>query len=130
MNYNRIILGGRLTRDPELSYTPNNTAVCKFGMAVNRKWKEKDEVMFIDVTAWGKTGETINEYLNKGDPVLIEGRLQFDQWEHEGRKHSKHVVVADSFSFVGGKADSQSKPKQETRQDENQPPIGDDDIPF
>lgn len=52
MNYNRIILGGRLTRDPELSYTPNNTAVCKFGMAVNRKWKEKDEVMFIDVTAW------------------------------------------------------------------------------
>jgi len=110
-SYNRIILVGNLTRDPQLSYTPANTAVCKFGLATNHKWKDREgnpreEVCFVDCTAFGKAGETFNQYMSKGQPVLVEGRLKLDQWTSpEGDKKSKHEVIVDNFQFLGGRRD-------------------------
>ena len=107
-SYNRIILVGNLTRDPQLSYTPANTAVCKFGIATNHKWKDRDgnareEVCFVDCTVFGKGGEVFNQYMGKGRSVLVEGRLKLDQWTTpEGDKRSKHEVVVDNFTFLGG----------------------------
>src|SRR5262245_51866113 len=106
-NLNRVILAGNLTRDPELSYTASNLAVCKFGMAINRKWRDRDNNMkedttFVDVTAFGKPGETINQYMSKGRGILIEGRLNFRQWtDQEGKNRSKLSVVAENFQFLG-----------------------------
>jgi single-strand DNA-binding protein len=106
-NFNKVILLGNLTRDPELSYTPNQTAIVSFGMAVNRKWKSKDgqakeEVLFVDCTAFGDTGENINKYLHKGDPLLVEGRLMFSSWEaQDGSKRSKLTVTVERFQFIG-----------------------------
>lgn len=107
-SYNRIILVGNLTRDPQLSYTPANTAVCKFGIATNRKWKGKDgkegeEVCFVDCTLFGRGGETFNQYMSKGSAVLVEGRLTLDRWTTpEGDKRSKHSVFVENFTFLGG----------------------------
>ena len=109
MNLNKVMLAGNLTRDPELKYTPNNTAVCNIGVASNRTWRDKDgqkqeEVTFVDCEAWGKTGEAINEYLTKGRPIFIEGRLKLDQWQDkEGQNRSKLKVVIDNFQFVDSK---------------------------
>lgn len=109
MNYNRVILGGNVTRDPALSYLPSQTAVVEFGMAVNRKWKSRDgekkeEVCFISLRAFGKTAETINKYVHKGDPFFVEGRLTFDSWQaQDGTKRSKHRVTVDNFQFLGKK---------------------------
>ncbi len=107
-NYNRIILAGNLTRDPELSYTPSNTPVCKFGLAVNRNWTDRQtneqhkETMFIDCTAWSRRAEVINQYCRKGNPLLIEGRLVLDTWTNpEGQKRSRHTVNVDNFEFLG-----------------------------
>jgi single-strand DNA-binding protein len=105
--YNRIILTGNLTRDPQLSYTAGNLAVCKFGLANNRRWKDKDgtqreDTCFVDCTVFGQRAETFNQYMAKGRAVLIEGRLQYQQWETpEGNKRSKHEVVVDNFVFLG-----------------------------
>lgn len=111
-NYNRVILAGNLTRDPELSYTPANTAVCKFGLAINSQWTDKqtneprEETTFVDCTAFARSGELINQYLKKGNPILLEGRLQFSQWTNqEGQKRSKLAVVVDRFQFMGGRQD-------------------------
>lgn len=107
-SYNRIILVGNLTRDPQLSYTPANTAVCKFGIATNHKWKDREgnpreEVCFVDCTVFGKGGEVFNQYMKKGNPALVEGRLKLDQWTTpEGDKRSKHEVIVDNFTFLGG----------------------------
>lgn len=107
-NFNRVILMGNLTRDPQLSYTPQNTAVCKFGMAVNRRWRDREgatreEVCFVDCTLFGAGAETFKKYMAKGRAVLIEGRLQFQQWTTpEGDKRSKHEVIVENFNFVGG----------------------------
>ena len=108
-NYNRVILAGNMTRDPELSYTPSNMPVCKFGLAVNRKWTNKqtnerhEETMFVDCTAWSRSAEVINQYCKKGKPILIEGRLSYETWTSpEGQKRSKHTVVVDTFQFLGG----------------------------
>lgn len=107
-SYNRIILVGNLTRDPQLSYTPANTAVCKFGMATNHRWKDRDgnakeEVCFVDCTLFGKGGEVFCQYMKKGNPALVEGRLKLDQWTTpEGDKRSKHEVIVDNFTFLGG----------------------------
>jgi single-strand DNA-binding protein len=108
-NLNRVLLMGNLTRDPELRYTPNNTAVVSFGLAVNRRWKnqqgeQQDEVLFVDCDAFGRTAEVINQYLKKGRPVYIEGRLRLDQWtDKEGQKRSKIKVVIDNFQFLDGR---------------------------
>lgn len=110
-SYNRIVLMGNLTQDPQLSYTPANTAICKFGLATNRKWRDRDgetreDVCFVDCTAFGARAETFNRYMSKGQGVLIEGRLEFQQWTTpEGEKRSKHAVVVDNFTFVGRQAD-------------------------
>jgi single-strand DNA-binding protein len=107
-NYNKVILMGNLTRDPQLSYTANNTAVAKFGLAVNRRWRgadgqQKEETMFVDCDIFGKSAETFSQYMAKGRPVLIEGRLDFRQWQTpEGQKRSKHSIFVENFQFLGG----------------------------
>jgi single-strand DNA-binding protein len=106
-SFNKVILAGNLTRDPELRYTPKGTAVAKIGLAVNRTWtgedgQKKEEVSFIDVEAWGRQGEVIAQYMKKGRPLLIEGRLKLDTWEDKNTKQkvSKLKVVLESFSFI------------------------------
>jgi single-strand DNA-binding protein len=106
-SFNKVILAGNLTRDPELRYTPKGTAVARLGIACNRKWKSetgemKEEVTFVDVDAFGKTAETIGQYLKKGRPILIEGRLRYDTWEDKqsGQKKSKLGVVLENFQFL------------------------------
>ncbi len=106
-SYNRVILVGNLTRDPELRYIPSGTAVSDIGLAVNERIKRNDqwveEATFIDITLWGRTAEVANEYLSKGSPVLIEGRLKLDRWEKEGQKHSKLKVVGERMQMLSGR---------------------------
>ncbi len=109
--FNKVILIGNLTRDPELRYTPQGTSVCNFGMAVNRKYKQgdemKEEVTFINIVVFGKQADTCGQYLNKGSSALVEGRLQERRWETEdGQKRSKHEVVAQSVRFLSRKQSS------------------------
>jgi single-strand DNA-binding protein len=108
-SYNRVILVGNMTRDPELRYIPSGTAVSDIGLAVNDRIKRGDqwvdEVTFVDVTLWGRTAEIANEYLSKGSPVLIEGRLKLDRWEKDGQKHSKLKVVGDKLQMLGSKGE-------------------------
>jgi single-strand DNA-binding protein len=106
-NFNKVILAGNLTRDPEMRYTPKGTAVTKIGMAINRTWKNesgetKEEVTFVDVDAFGRQAEVIAQYMRKGRPFLVEGRLKLDQWEDKNthQKQSKLKVVLESFSFI------------------------------
>jgi single-strand DNA-binding protein len=101
MNYNQVLLGGRLTRDPELKHLDSGTSVVNFGMAVNRRFGEKEETTFVDVVAWAKVGETIHRFLKKGDPIFISGRLTFEQWEQAGQKRSRLKVTVQDFQFVG-----------------------------
>src|SRR3954453_10657775 len=108
-NYNKIILVGNLTRDPQLKYLPSQMAVVEFGLAVNHKFRTKtgedrEEVLFIDCACFGKGGEIINQYCQKGKQILVEGRLKYDTWEDKqgGGKRSKHSVVVDNFQFLGG----------------------------
>src|SRR6266700_1217234 len=113
-SFNKVILAGNLTRDPELRYTPKGTAVAKIGMAINRVWKNeagesKEEVTFVDVEAWGRQAEVIAQYMKKGRPFLVEGRLKLDQWEDKNthQKQSKLKVVLESFSFIdSGRGDA------------------------
>ncbi|MEK7308778.1 MAG: single-stranded DNA-binding protein [Nitrospirota bacterium] len=107
--FNKIILVGNLTRDPEIRYTPNGTSVCNFGIAVNRKYKQgdevKEEVTFINIVVFGKQADTCGQYLNKGSSVLVEGRLQERRWETEdGQKRSKFEVVAQTVRFLSKKS--------------------------
>jgi single-strand DNA-binding protein len=108
-SYNRVILVGNLTRDIELKYTPGGTAVTDIGMAVNDRRKSAsgewvDETTFVDVTLWGRTAEVASEYLGKGSPILVEGRLKLDTWETDGQKRSKLRVVCDRMQMLGGGA--------------------------
>ncbi|MEO0532145.1 MAG: single-stranded DNA-binding protein [Planctomycetota bacterium] len=108
-SYNRVVLVGNLTRDPELRYIPSGTAVSEIGLAVNDRVKKGDqwvdETTFVDVTLWARTAEVANQYLNKGSSVLIEGRLKLDQWEKDGQKRSKLRVVADKMQMLGGRGE-------------------------
>ena len=106
-NFNRVILAGNLTRDPELRYTPKGTAIASFGMAINRRWKSetgemKEEVTFVDVESFGRQAEVVSQYMKKGRPFLVEGRLRLDQWEDKNthQKQSKLKVVLEGFSFI------------------------------
>src|SRR6266436_6573568 len=106
-NFNKVILAGNLTRDPELRYTPKGMAIAKFGLAINRNWKtetgeSKEEVTFVDVDAFGRQAETIAQYMKKGRPILVEGHLRLDQWDDKqtGQKRSRLGVVLDSFQFL------------------------------
>lgn len=108
-NLNKVMLMGNLTRDPEISYLPSQTAICKIGLAVNRSWtaqdgQKKEETTFVDCTAFGKTGEVIGKYLKKGRPIFIEGRLQYRTWEaQDGSKRSKLDVIVEGFQFIDSK---------------------------
>lgn len=149
-NYNRVILAGNLTRDPQLSYLPSNTPVCEFGLAVNRKWKAqtgemREDTCYVDLRAFGRQAETLNQYMSKGKPLLVEGKLRFDQWEgKDGQRRSKLYVVVDTFQFLGAPDGSRGGAPRPSRVPEpagardggdDMPPIdseggGGADIPF
>jgi len=144
-NFNKVLLMGNLTRDPQLTYLPSQTAVVEFGLAVNRRWTGQDgsnreEVCFVDCRAFGKTAENINKYLKKGRPLFVEGRLSFDSWTaQDGSKRSKHRVTVESFQFLGapgganaGQAEQQGSGADSPAQDGPQDSGGGkaDDIPF
>ena len=107
-SFNKVLLMGNLTRDPQLSYTPSQTPVVDFGIATNRRWtaqdgNQRDETCFVDCRAFGRMAENINKYLTKGRPVFLEGRLTFDSWQgQDGSKRSKLRVTIENFEFVGG----------------------------
>jgi len=119
-NYNKVLLMGNLTRDPQLRYIPStNTPVVDFGIAVNRRFKsasgeDREETTFVDCSAFAKTAELINQYFNKGKPIFVEGRLKLDQWEDKqgGGKRSKLSVVVEGFQFVGGRDSGGGAPPQ------------------
>jgi single-strand DNA-binding protein len=129
-NYNKVVLVGNLTRDPELRYTAGGTAVCSFGLAVNRRYRQgeesKEEVLYVDVVVFGKQAENVGEYLRKGRPVLVDGRLSYRRWETEdGKPRSKHEVVANTVQFLS----SAREGEKETAPSEP-PAVTDEDIPF
>ncbi len=148
--FNKVILIGNLTRDVELKYTPSGTAIAKFGIATNRTYKDnlsgenKQEVMFIDITVFGRSAEVANQYLSKGRRVLIEGRLVLDQWvDSTGNKRSKHSIVAERVQFMDSKSSSSDNGSYQFNQPEQKKPqmqqktneipsidIDDDEIPF
>ena len=149
-SFNKVILAGNLTRDPEMRYTPKGTAVARIGMAVNRTWKSesgenKEEVTFVDVEAWGRQAEVVSQYLKKGRPLLVEGRLKLDQWEDKNthQKQSKLKVILESFSFLdsnraGDSAPSEPRPRPAQTAAPATPepaeagaqPVEEDDVPF
>jgi single-strand DNA-binding protein len=128
-SYNKVILMGNLTRDPQLSYLPSQTPVVEIGLAVNRKYRTQDgqqreDVCFVDCRSFGKQAETLNQYMRKGRPLLIEGRLEFDQWEsQDGGKRSKHRVFIERFTFVdsGGGGSQQGGSQQGAKGGYNPP---------
>lgn len=146
VNYNKVMLMGNLTRDVELKYTPSNQPVANIGIAVNRRFRTRDgedreETTFVDCEAWGRVAEVMNQYLSKGRPVFVEGRLKLDQWQDkEGNNRSKLRVVVENFQFLdsrggdtsggnsgGGQA---SKAGASTGGGSGHQPIDEDDIPF
>ncbi len=131
-SFNKVIMLGNLTRDPQLSYLPSQTPVVDFGLATNRKWKsqdgqEREDVCFVDCRAFGRMAETISKYCKKGRSLMIEGRLTFDQWEaQDGSKRSKHRITVETFTFVdsgGGRQGPERAAAPEATE-------GGDDIPF
>jgi single-strand DNA-binding protein len=133
-SYNSVVLVGNVTRDPEVKFLQSGTAVCDLGLAINERVKRGDdyvdEPVFVDVTLFGRTAEVAGEYLAKGAPVLIAGRLKYEQWEKDGQKRSKLKVVADKLQMLGQRQRSEdSQERQERPQEQSQVPVG-DEIPF
>ncbi|MEX0654106.1 MAG: single-stranded DNA-binding protein [Phycisphaeraceae bacterium] len=161
-NLNKVMLMGNLTRDPEMRFLPSNMPVVNIGLAVNRRWRNKEgepqeETTFVDCEAFGRTAEVINQYLKKGRPLYVEGRLKLDQWQDkEGNNRSKMKVVVESFEFIdsrgdggggggggdqgggyqqnrgggGGSAPRQQAPPQQGQGGSPHQPVEPDDIPF
>jgi single-strand DNA-binding protein len=151
-SFNKVILVGNLTRDPELRYTPKGMAIAKVGLAVNRNWRNeagetKEEVTFVDVDVFGRTAENLAQYMRKGSPILIEGRLRLDQWDDKqtGQKRSKLGVVGEVVQFLGsprggeGGGDSPRRPANyssapnaasASAPEPDMPPQEADDVPF
>ena len=141
-NLNRVMLIGRLTRDPETRHTPSGQTVTTFGLAINRTYRRKDsdeqveETTFVDCEAWGKGGETFARYMKKGRQAYVEGRLKLDSWEKDGQKRSKVVVIAENLKLIGGKGggggsqqdDGGASERQHERSNSGPPQT--DDIPF
>src|SRR6266849_372798 len=128
-NLNRVLLLGNVTRDPEVRYTPKGSAVCDLGIAVNRAYttdsgEKREEVTFVDVTLWGRTAEVASEYLKKGRPVFIEGRLQMDTWDDKatGQKRSKIKVVCENLQLLGSRPSEGGEGGGEPR--EHSRPVG------
>jgi single-strand DNA-binding protein len=146
-NFNKVILIGNVTRDIEMAYLPNNTPVAKLGIATNRKFKrqngeEGEEVCFIDCKAFGRSAEILNQYVQKGHSIMLEGRLTLEQWDDKatGAKRSKHTVMIENFQFLNNKQDGERQQRNDPQErntapnnDTPAPPpaMGDDsDIPF
>ena len=150
-SFNKVILVGNLTRDPELRYTPKGMAIAKIGLAVNRTWRNeagetKEEVTFVDVDVFGRTAENVGQYMRKGRPIMIEGRLRLDQWDDKqtGQKRSKLGVVAETVQFLGSPTGAgESSPDAPRRSasavasapaaaaaEPDMPPPEEDDVPF
>ena len=141
-SFNKVILLGNLTRDPEMRYTPSGTPIASFGLAVSRRYRQgdeqKEEVCFVDITAFGRSAEIVGEYLSKGRPVLIEGRLRWHSWETEGgQRRSKLDVTAERVNLMprasqdgGGSRQSAGGGAPPPYRDDDIPPPQDDDIPF
>ena len=154
-SFNKVILVGNLTRDPELRYTPSGKAIAKIGMAVSRAWttetgEKKEDVTFVDVDSFGRQAEVIAQYFKKGRPILVEGRLKLDQWDDKqtGQKRSKLGIVLESFSFLdsgAGRGTEGVAPAAVARPrpaapvageappssgDDAPPPPSEDDVPF
>jgi single-strand DNA-binding protein len=150
VDLNRVYLGGNLTRNPELRYTPSNTAVTDIGLAVNQTFYDKnrekrEETTFVNVEIWGKQAETVCQYLRKGSPVLVEGSLKYDTWEQDGQKRSRIKVRASRVQFLGSgqrsgsggdsgyeSTPAQPQPKTEPPREPAAPSFddSDEDIPF
>lgn len=121
--YNKVILIGNLTRDPELRYTPKGVAIAKLGLAVNRSWRDtttgemKEEVTFVDVDAFGKQAETLGQYMRKGSPLMVEGRLRLDTWEDKqtNQKRSRLGVVLEGFQFLDSQRNREGGPSEAPR---------------
>lgn len=125
-SFNKVILIGNLTRDPELRVTASGNSICKLGLAVNRAYMTKEgerreETTFIDIDAFGKQAEVISKYMRKGRGLMVEGRLKLDQWEQEGQKRSKLCVVLESFQFLGGR--DESDPTSGDGYEQSSPPV-------
>jgi single-strand DNA-binding protein len=138
---NKFIAIGNLTRDVELRYSQGGSAIAKFGLAINRAWKDrnsgekKEEVCYIDVNIFGKSAEVANQHLAKGKKILVEGRLQFEQWQdNNGQKRSKHSISAESFQFLdskgGNQQDSHNQNKSNAYQPQNENFDNSDEPPF
>mgnify|MGYP005842015687 CR=1 FL=1 len=147
-SFNKVILLGNLTRDPELRVTAGGSNICKFGIACSRSFTAQDgskreETLFVDVDAFGRPAEVVSKYMAKGRPILVEGRLRLDQWETQsGDKRSKHTIVLESFQFVGSRGDNEGSSGANSyassspapRKQESAPAVAtsdiDDDVPF
>lgn len=138
-SYNKVIVVGNMTRDPELRYTPGGAAVCDIGIAVNEKYTDKsgqrvENVHFFDITAWAKTAELVSQYCKKGSSILVEGKLSQDRWDDKtsGKKMSKVKIVAERVQFLGSKNGQQGGQDQGQGQGSPEPLVAPDteDIPF
>jgi single-strand DNA-binding protein len=148
-SFNKVILMGNLTRDPELRYTSKGTAIAKVGLAVNRVWRtetgeQKEEVTFVDIDVFGRTAENVGQYMRKGSPILVEGRLRLDQWDDKqtGQKRSKLGVTAETVQFLSGgnRAEQGGAPAAPrparpaapaaSEPEPDAPPMPEDDVPF
>lgn len=142
-SYNRVILLGNLTRDPELRHIPTGTAVTDIALAVNDRRKAPsgewvDETTFVDITFWGRTAEIVCEYLTKGSPLFVEGRLKLDTWETDGQKRSKLKVIGDKIQLLGGSGRGESGGSRPSGRNQQLPTPQqdyydlppDDDVPF
>ena len=133
--YNKVVLVGNLTRDVEIRYSQSGSAIGNVRIATSRKWKsqtgeQKEEVMFIDLTFFGRTAEIANQYLRKGSKVLVDGRLSFQQWtDQQGNKKSKHVITVENLQMLDSKADGQGQAPQQAQPSVPEIDIEDDEIP-
>lgn len=133
MSYNKVILTGNLTRDPEVRVTPTGLSVCKCGIASSRKYGDKETTVFVDLTIFGKQGETFADHMQKGRQVLIDGRLDMEQWQDQktGENRSKLGVIVENFTFLGSSGKVHTSEQRATG---SRPPASnndiDDDVPF
>lgn len=139
-SFNKVILAGNLTRDPELKYTPKGTAVCQFGLAINRHWtaedgQKREEVTFLDCKSFGRQAETVAQYVRKGSPLLVEGRITQEEWQDKttGEKRRATRIVVESFTFLGQRPDSGAAPAAAPASPTHENPAPThpgDDVPF
>ncbi|MDR2883527.1 MAG: single-stranded DNA-binding protein [Deferribacteraceae bacterium] len=136
-SFNKVVLLGNVVRNPEIRYAPgsNNLPIARTALAVSRKYKDKEETMFIDIVVFGKLAEVLESYATQGTPLLVEGRLSQNKWEQDGVKRSKHEIIVDSFQLLGGRKDraADDNSMHNAGSDSSfsaSSDIDDDDIPF